>query len=435
MNPVLKHPDSPFDLDIIEGETDFSEGSMNYITSQEAAVKWGLTRRTVQLYCQSGKIPGAVNPGKQWLIPETAPKPEDGRFSKNRHVRDAEPYHFPLLVYTRHFLSVSELTEDERSLLEAQLLNLRCEHTESVFRCRKLISKSRSVSVRFGALFTNMSNYMFLGLTSEIPACMKAMESICADASPHSEDYRLILAFFAHTYRFDPSRYLAIDVSMLSQDAVITYKLITLAVSLFSDDNIPESTIRFFETSCIETDLLGIAPASITMHGLLAMLHSRKGNMDAKLLHMDEVCRIGYENDLIRLLAKCASLDIDNYVRRLRKYGEAFASDIRDRCIRNRNNWQLAFKAHSGENPMLSLSIFEHEFLLLLVYKTSIHDLAALKNMTEKEARKVISDLCEHLSVGSRKELIELYKETFHFTTGNQPPGPPTPLPVWGEDS
>jgi len=193
---------------------------MNYITSQEAAVKWGLTRRTVQLYCQSGKIPGAVNPGKQWLIPDTAEQPQDGRFAGNKHAPEDAPYHFPLLVYTRHYLSPAELSEDERALLEAQLLNLRCEFSESVRRCRRLIEESPSPSVRFGAWFTNVTNYLFLGLSSRMLECIDAMNAICESAEAHREDYRLALAYFDHTYRFDSSRYLTIDVSALSPDAM-----------------------------------------------------------------------------------------------------------------------------------------------------------------------------------------------------------------------
>jgi len=83
---------------------------MNYITSQEAADKWGLTRRSVQLYCQNGRIPGAINPGKQWLVPEDAEKPRDNRFSENKNEAEVEPYHFPLLTYSKHFLTVSELS-------------------------------------------------------------------------------------------------------------------------------------------------------------------------------------------------------------------------------------------------------------------------------------------------------------------------------------
>jgi predicted site-specific integrase-resolvase len=46
-----------------------------YITVQEAAVKWGVTDRQVQLWCKAGRIPGATMPSRIWIIPENAERP------------------------------------------------------------------------------------------------------------------------------------------------------------------------------------------------------------------------------------------------------------------------------------------------------------------------------------------------------------------------
>ena len=52
---------------------------MNMITAQSAADKWGISLRRVQDYCKKGKVPGAERFGKNWMIPENADKPIDGR--------------------------------------------------------------------------------------------------------------------------------------------------------------------------------------------------------------------------------------------------------------------------------------------------------------------------------------------------------------------
>ena len=46
-----------------------------YITSQEAADKWGITVRQVQILCKDQRIAGSERMGKIWVIPEDAPKP------------------------------------------------------------------------------------------------------------------------------------------------------------------------------------------------------------------------------------------------------------------------------------------------------------------------------------------------------------------------
>jgi len=57
---------------------------MDYITVRQAAEKWGVTPRQVQVFLKDGRIPGAVQPARDWLIPADAVKPEDRRKYNHR---------------------------------------------------------------------------------------------------------------------------------------------------------------------------------------------------------------------------------------------------------------------------------------------------------------------------------------------------------------
>ena len=46
-----------------------------YITAQEAAKKWGVTSRQVQILCKENRVPGASRMSRVWIIPENAEKP------------------------------------------------------------------------------------------------------------------------------------------------------------------------------------------------------------------------------------------------------------------------------------------------------------------------------------------------------------------------
>ena len=52
---------------------------MEWLTPEEAGIKWGIKTRRVQTLCSDGRIIGAVRKGRVWLIPINAPKPIDGR--------------------------------------------------------------------------------------------------------------------------------------------------------------------------------------------------------------------------------------------------------------------------------------------------------------------------------------------------------------------
>ena len=58
---------------------------MDYISSKEAADKWGITKRRVQVLCKQKRIKGAFMIGQRsWAIPKDAEKPEDARLKENR---------------------------------------------------------------------------------------------------------------------------------------------------------------------------------------------------------------------------------------------------------------------------------------------------------------------------------------------------------------
>ena len=51
---------------------------LEYISAPEAAKKWGISERRVQL-CEENRIPGVAKFSRMWLIPKDAEKPVDGR--------------------------------------------------------------------------------------------------------------------------------------------------------------------------------------------------------------------------------------------------------------------------------------------------------------------------------------------------------------------
>ena len=48
---------------------------MEYISVEEAAIKWNVSERSVRNYCENGRVEGAVLVGKTWKIPIDAQKP------------------------------------------------------------------------------------------------------------------------------------------------------------------------------------------------------------------------------------------------------------------------------------------------------------------------------------------------------------------------
>ncbi len=53
-----------------------------YITVEEAAEKWGVSPRQVQILCKENRVDGAMRMSRIWIIPENAQKPTSNRSAK-----------------------------------------------------------------------------------------------------------------------------------------------------------------------------------------------------------------------------------------------------------------------------------------------------------------------------------------------------------------
>lgn len=55
------------------------------MTTSQAAKKWNISQRRVQILCSENRIKGTFKLGETWAIPETAEKPNDNRKAKKHN--------------------------------------------------------------------------------------------------------------------------------------------------------------------------------------------------------------------------------------------------------------------------------------------------------------------------------------------------------------
>lgn len=60
----------------------------DFMTVQEAAIRWGITERQVQILCKNERIYGVSRVGRNWIIPIEAEKPKDGRIKSGRYCNE-----------------------------------------------------------------------------------------------------------------------------------------------------------------------------------------------------------------------------------------------------------------------------------------------------------------------------------------------------------
>ena len=60
---------------------------MKYLSTFEAAEKWGISPRRVGILCNNDPIPGAQRAGSRWTIPAVAEKPTDARIKSGKYIK------------------------------------------------------------------------------------------------------------------------------------------------------------------------------------------------------------------------------------------------------------------------------------------------------------------------------------------------------------
>lgn len=57
---------------------------MEYMTANQAAKKWNISQRRVQILCAEGRIKGVFKLGETWAIPSDIEKPQDKRRKREK---------------------------------------------------------------------------------------------------------------------------------------------------------------------------------------------------------------------------------------------------------------------------------------------------------------------------------------------------------------
>lgn len=80
---------------------------MDFMTIKDAAGKWNISKRRIQILCADGRIPGAERLGYCWAIPKDAEKPADARVKSGKYIGISKKINMqiskPLLIWRKRY--------------------------------------------------------------------------------------------------------------------------------------------------------------------------------------------------------------------------------------------------------------------------------------------------------------------------------------------
>jgi len=195
---------------------------MEYIPAKEAAEKWGISTRRVQVLAKESRIPGVKLIGKTWMIPADARKPDD-----IRKATGVQPYRFPLLIagnYSEDYIE-SFFSEDEKKMLYAEKLSVMNKKEESNRIFLELIQNTDSEMIIIEACYNLVYNYVYLADEINHKKYYSMLRDAVRNASSHKEELEILLydAEICTIGISNSSKDISIDVSCrYSKEALYT---------------------------------------------------------------------------------------------------------------------------------------------------------------------------------------------------------------------
>lgn len=386
---------------------------MNYMTPAEAAKKWQVSLRRVQNLCSMGRIPGVQQVSRRWLIPVNATYPQRSSRKNAAQQLCQSKYHFPFLLFTDYFVTRHSLSEEEKLLLQAQLLFAQGRRTDCITLCHMLENTALSQWVLFGTYFTMAQLSIPMGLYSQLMRYMGKLEHIYQTDPVHQADYLLLITYCKFQYSYDASGLAAIDMAALSPQAIIAYQCITLQATILTAYAESPTALKIYASLCQSLEEAGNLPPACILHAMVGLYYGRAGDNQAQQAHIDRCCAIGCQQGYYELVTKYSSLNPVDFKRSLAKYNVPFLRKLDHLKMQNQTNWRIVFSAAKGEMQFPDCTADESDFLMLLSYGMSNEKIALMLDVSPQEIRSAIKGLCTQKGFQTKAQLVAYAKKIY----------------------
>ncbi len=386
---------------------------MEYITPKQCSEQWGISTRAIQNLCSMGKISGAKQVGKMWLIPFNATKPIDGRTKKGKHNKLIENYRFPLFIFSDLYSSTNVLTDEEDNLRYAQILYLEAKYEDSLILCQQIINSTMELHVKFGAYVTIAYNTMLLQLAGEFNSTIQILNKLIDNAIYNKEDYKLIYAGLIYHLSWDSKHLPEINIDELSYQSLAYYQYIMTLSNIINMMPLSKQTVGILSTLNKSSYINKIEPLNIMFDFLLAFIYLKDGNKNECTKLIKTVCDVCIKNNWNNYFSKfyaMLSSMIDNYVYRI---NAPLLKEIKKLTNSSVLSWRIISKAYNGGTTLDNIPIDLFDIMILIARNKSNKEISSIKNLSDEIIKSKIDDLMKITNSETRKDLIAYAKKQF----------------------
>ncbi|MDO4491509.1 MAG: LuxR C-terminal-related transcriptional regulator [Lachnospiraceae bacterium] len=386
---------------------------MKVMSTKEAAEKWNISQRRIQMLCQNGKIQGAIQLNHSWIIPCDSPRPADGR----RKTSGSEPK--------------------------------RIDRTSLYFNPSYCNKKSASQLNPYDYQFCAIHNHFLRGDFQEATRLLKNFFHTCKDKDYYAPAYLLaiwisidiataeekarVIALFQDFLEHNDYPYARLLVNNISDMPIqirdshptetLPVELLPVFSYLLSKDalqnilnqriGISPDMLLLFEVQVQMVDNYDNELVSASFHVLLAVFWMFMKDFDRCRYHQDIVAEIVIRNEWYTLIAEYF-FALDWSFLKL-EHAAAYERIMDLAQIILNNYYQSAFfpLPYSIKKQLT----MEHVIVAQLIFHGYTNkEIADKMDISAYKVKKYINDLLDMTSTASKTELIEyLQQQTWHL--------------------
>lgn len=386
---------------------------MEYITTKEAAERWGISPTRITILAGQGRILGVRKLGKNWLIPADTTKPADGR--KNRGHCTAEipvdGFSFPLYPYRPDLWPEMEssLSMQEKKLLAAENAVLACQFKEAYAMLGDILNAPDSIGVELCALWNAAICTVALNRLYDFSGIYLRLLMRLAEDPPHRDNYAILLdSLKTYTepigsYAGNASFYTGIHYQCLPLMCMqVGYShLAREAIKIGSADSVTlELILRFLETT-------NAVIAKEYLHCYLLGIYYLRHEQSAAEQHAKAAVELAYQHQHYFSLVTYFRYFSPVLSPILAQYPAEFQAHFQEVLSLYTQNFDSFLKSLSQDSVFVKLSSGDYPYLGVALQDLPNKVIAEKLGVSEHTVKRRLNTLCTALGVRNKKELRE----------------------------
>jgi len=390
---------------------------MKYLSTFDAAEKWGISPRRVLNLVKDGKIPEAVRIGSRWMIPENAEKPMDGRTKAGRikSKQTADSFRYPIFEYRDISSFHPPLSEEELRLKQVAEAFHTCRFEEADRLMGDFPETAEDKYQRIHALYEGCMIDIFICNTGRFLARYGRLRTELQGDFPHKTELQEYLhevdatlgmnAYYNDEFRVIPGyKY---------HDSFLPRLASLCTVSMSSAGKIyTPADLRAHEMNCIFLEKSDAYVDLQTLHTYLGAAYALMERTEEMTYHFEKALSLAERHNLYYVPAiqyfymrKLFGRALSGFSDDFRQHLESVSDDIHKRY--------LCFTDAISVNSIYKLlSRDEYIYLYYAVQGYTNKEVAAQLHSSEGAVGKKYGEIYASLGVSDKNEMIELYHKS-----------------------